>query len=146
MKLHHAFSRCTSLIRRRLHALGQWRLPARWRQKMLVEMPTPYLFVQFSLTTFVWYMAYPKLVWATDEFSKYASNWPWASIIFMVLFLTALWLLWLVALVISLSHGRALGEKLFNPRKQPAQSSTVTRLKERQRALREARTKRKMRL
>jgi len=146
MKLHHVFSRCTSLIRRRLHALGQKRLPARWRNKVLVEMPTPYLFIETPLMTFITYVSLPLLVLATHETSKHAPGWPLAAIVFMVLFLAVVWFLWTLAFATSTAHARALGDKLFNTPKLPASSATVARLKERQRALRKARTRTKMRL
>lgn len=146
MKLHHFLSRSTSLIRSRLQTRGQWRLPTRWRNKVLVEMPTPYLAIEFTLTTLITSLLLPKLVWATDEFSQHASAWPWASIVFMFLFLGALWLICIAAMVVSLSHGRALGDKLFSTPKPAKPSSAVTRLKERQCALRRARSQTKMRV
>jgi hypothetical protein len=88
----------------------------------LKEMPTPYLFTQFGLATFVSTMLPTILVPSTRLFLEALDKpmpW-WGGLI--GLWLAGWWLLQVGALLVVLSHGRALGDRLFNTPKPPLPS------------------------
>jgi hypothetical protein len=96
-----------------------WRNIQIWRKvnigKELKEMPSSYLAMQFMGSTFVVTMAPTILVPATKAYMdtlEMTVPWWWALV---GIWLAAFWLVQAFALVVSLSHGRALGEKVFSP-------------------------------
>lgn len=97
-----------------------WQPLQRWRKantgKELKAMPGGYLLTQFAMATFVVTMAPTMLVPATktylDAFELRGMPWWWALI---GLWLLGWWSIQIGALVISLTHGRALGDQLFAP-------------------------------
>ena len=96
-----------------------WQRVRHWQAvnhgRELKEMSAAYLLTQFSLATFIATMAPGILVPATKAFLEamdQGAPWWWGAV---GLWLAAFWGIQVMALVVSVSHGRALGEKVFAP-------------------------------
>lgn len=88
-----------------------------YRGKELRHLPIAYLIMQFAFATFITTMLPTVLVPATtlylNTFDK-SPPWWWGL---LGVWVAAWWVIQIAALVIVLTHGRALGEKLFTPAK-----------------------------
>jgi len=97
-----------------------WQTLQPWRKanngKELKAMPAGYLLMQFALATFIVTMLPTMLVPASktylDAFELPGIPWWWSLV---GLWLLGWWTIQVGALVVSVSHGRALSDQLFAP-------------------------------
>ena len=93
----------------------QYRLWAKAnRSKELKEMPRWYLVVQALLSTFIAAMLSTILIPATPVFIQaFDRTAGWLYLLIGIWF-AAFWFVFLFAFIVSQTHGRALGDLLFN--------------------------------
>lgn len=84
------------------------------RSKALLEMPPWYLAVQALLSTFMAAMLSTTLIPAMPVFIEAYDHTPGWLYLLVGIWFTLLWAMFLLALIASQSHGRALGDLLFN--------------------------------
>ena len=105
------------LLSRMRAALAQW---FAWcqsnRQKPLRQMPTAYLVLIAASSAFAVLMAQSSLTQATATFvEKVVPTSQWPVNVIVGLFLLAWWAMVGLSALMAATHGKALGDKLFDP-------------------------------
>lgn len=111
----------TKLPSRIRAAFARWAvLRADYALRQLVDMPVYYLVIMAGLSGAVVALLSPRASKATEVYEQLLSIAPWYVSTTIGLWLFSAWVLVGLCALTAAAHGRALGERLFNPPRPPS--------------------------